>query len=158
MVRGSMVVVQEGDSRPTDRLRLAADLDELPRVIDWLDALAARDGWPERSRFTLHLSLEEALVNAISYGFPGGTAPTASIELAYGLSDGIARITLEDNGVPFDPTGLAEPEVPDDVASATVGGHGVQLMRHLLDEFSYCHVDGHNRLILGSRLAAGVNG
>lgn len=150
-----MVIVQEGGSRPGDRLRLSADLNDLPRAIAWLDALSERDAWPERTRFTLHLSIEEALVNVMSYGFVGRQAEDASIELSYALADGLARLTLEDNGVPFDPTGLPEPEVPEDVASATVGGHGVQLMRHLLDEFSYCHVDGHNRLILGSRLESG---
>lgn len=133
-------------------LTLAVRLDELPRAAAWLETLAGRDGWPERTLFTLQLGLEEALVNVISYGFPDPAPAGATITLAYRRDRGLALVRIRDNGAPFDPTSIEEPDVPDSVEDATIGGHGVQLMRHLLDEFSYCHVDGNNQLILGSRL------
>jgi len=136
-----------------DELTLAAQVEEITRASQWLDDLAERDGWSERARFTLQLGLEEALVNIVSYGYPqpGGEA---RIRLGYRHDEGMARLRIADNGIPFDPTGLADPEAPASVEEAKVGGHGVQLMRHLLDEFSYCRRDGNNLLILGRRTSA----
>lgn len=141
-----------GAGAADDVLTLAVRLDELPRAAAWLETLAARDNWPERTLFTLQLGLEEALVNVISYGFTDPAPAGAAITLAYRRDRGMALVRISDNGMPFDPTTIDEPIVPDTVEDAAIGGHGVQLMRHLLDEFSYCHEDGNNRLILGSRL------
>lgn len=149
-----MVCGKDGFERGAadDMLTLAVRLDELPRAAAWLEELAARDAWPERALFTLQLGLEEALVNVISYGFPEPRPDGATIELAYRRDPAMALVCISDNGKPFDPTAIKEPDAPETVEAATIGGHGVQLMRHLLDEFSYCHADGNNQLILGSRL------
>ncbi|MDF2996385.1 MAG: putative anti-sigma regulatory factor, serine/threonine protein kinase [Xanthobacteraceae bacterium] len=149
-----MVCVNDGfgPGAADDTLALAVRLDELPRAAAWLESLAAREGWPERTLFTLQLGLEEALVNVISYGFPEPAPIEATIALAYRRDRGMALLRISDNGAPFDPTTIDEPDIPEDVEHAAIGGHGVQLMRHLLDEFSYCHADGNNQLILGSRL------
>ncbi len=81
----------------------------------------------------------------ISYGFPEPAPTDATIALAYRRDRGMALLRICDNGAPFDPTAIDEPDVPEDVEHAAIGGHGVQLMRHLLDEFSYCHADGNNQ-------------
>jgi anti-sigma regulatory factor (Ser/Thr protein kinase) len=141
-----------GRGAADDTLTLAVRLDELPRAAAWLESLAMRDDWPERTLFTLQLGLEEALVNVISYGFPEPPPSEGTIGLAYRRDRGMALVRISDNGAPFDPTTIGEPDTPENVEDATIGGHGVQLMRHLLDEFSYCHADGNNQLILGSRL------
>ncbi|MCK0197333.1 ATP-binding protein [Ancylobacter sp. 6x-1] len=135
-----------------DSLALAPELNELPRAAGWLEALANRDGLPEAVLFKLQLGLEEALVNVLSYAFPAEGKARAQIRLDYARATGLARLRITDNGVPFDPT--CKPDVVNaaSIEEAEVGGHGIQLMRHLLDEFSYCHVDGNNRLILGTRL------
>ncbi|MBS7538322.1 ATP-binding protein [Ancylobacter lacus] len=135
-----------------DRLALAAELDELSRAADWLEGLAARDALPERTLFKLQLSLEEALANIITYGVSALPAGEARIAVDYRQDRDMARLRISDNGPPFDPTAREEVVNPASIEEAEVGGHGIQLMRHLLDEFSYCYAGGHNRLILGSRL------
>ncbi len=138
-----------------DRLALAAELEELTRAADWLEGLAARDGLPERTLFKLQLSLEEALANIITYGIASLPAGAGRIAVDYSRAADMARLRISDNGPPFDPTAREEAANPASIEEAEVGGHGIQLMRHLLDEFSYCYTGGHNRLILGSRLAPG---
>lgn len=129
-------------------LRIDASIDEIGRATSWLGDLAEAGDWPQSARFGLELSLEEALTNVISYGFVGvDHAPDIRIECWRTPQDRIA-VRIRDNGVPFDPTTLADPTVPASIEDAKIGGHGVQLMRNFLESLSYERADGENRLTL----------
>lgn len=123
-------------------------LESLPTVAEWLAERAETDGWPDRIRFGLDLSLEEALVNVISYGFEG-IAHTPRIRLDYfHVPGGGFALRIVDNGVAFDPLSVGEPEAVASVDDARIGGHGVQLMRHFLSDLSYERVGDENRFTL----------
>src|SRR5690606_16011225 len=102
-----------------------------------------RDGWPPRLALALTLSTDEALTNVLLYAFagrePAAAPPRIRLECER-LADGV-RVTLVDNGVAFDPTTIAEPEAMTSVEEASIGGHGLQLMRHYLRSLRYARVD-----------------
>ncbi|MFG1361468.1 ATP-binding protein [Xanthobacter pseudotagetidis] len=129
-------------------LRIGASIDEIARATSWLGALAEAGDWPQSVRFGLELSLEEALTNVVSYGFAGvDHAPDIRIE-CWRTPQGRIAVRIRDNGVAFDPTQIAEPEVPASIEEAKIGGHGVQLMRNFLESLSYERAGGENRLTL----------
>lgn len=61
-----------------------------------------------------------------------------------------ARITLsiEDNGTAFDPTAAAPRSLDTKIETAQIGGHGLRLMMHYLEDLRYERRDGWNRLEL----------
>ncbi len=150
-----MVERMEAADHPGDRLDLAADLAEIPRALAWLTAAAERDDWPQRAGFALQMSLEEALVNVISHGLKTAVDGGGVIALTYHRSPGLIQVTVADQGVAFDPTAGAVSALPVSIETAAIGGHGIRLMRQMLDEFSYQRVGGQNRLTLGCRTEPG---
>jgi serine/threonine-protein kinase RsbW len=148
MEQESMAGREEGFGTSTDSLVLGAAIDEVARATAWLEGLAERDSWPEHVRFALQLGLEEALTNAIEHGLKGRGAD-AAITVSYVRTPKAVRLRVVDNGTPFDPTSLEETPVPESIESAAVGGHGIRLMKRLLDEFSYRRVGQRNQLTLG---------
>ncbi|KUM25313.1 hypothetical protein AU467_05095 [Mesorhizobium loti] len=148
-----MVGRDGGFGTTADRLDLGVDVDELPRASGWLEALAERDRWPERARFALQLSMEEALTNVITHAFADEPSKDNAISLSYSRSPDMVRLRITDNGKSFDPTLVEVPPLPDSIESAVIGGHGIRLMRSMLDEFSYCRTGSGNQLTLGSRVA-----
>ncbi|MBB6310252.1 ATP-binding protein [Xanthobacter tagetidis] len=129
-------------------LRIGARIDEIAVATSWLGDLADAGDWPQSTRFGLELSLEEALTNVISYGFAGlAHDPDIRIECWRTPQDRIV-VRIRDNGVAFDPTTIAAPDVPASIEEAKIGGHGVQLMRNFLESLSYERADGENRLTL----------
>lgn len=145
---------QGGDvAEKSDELCLTAEIEELGRATAWIEDLAMRDGWPERPLFKLQLGLEEALANVINHGFPVGLQANPSIRLSYRYSAEMIWLAVSDNGVAFDPSSSDLAPLATSVETASPGGHGIRLMRHLLDEFSYCQIDGDNRLIMGVHLS-----
>ncbi|MFS8035417.1 ATP-binding protein [Xanthobacter sp. AM11] len=129
-------------------LDAGARIEDITEATSWLAAVADAEGWPDATRFALELSLEEALTNVVSYAFKGlDTVPRIRIE-CYRFPGGQVGVQLIDNGMPFDPTTVSEPVVPDSIEDAKIGGHGVQLMRNFLETLSYAREGGENRLTL----------
>ena len=135
-------------------LRVGASIDAVADATAWLGDVAEAEGWPDAMRFGLELSLEEALTNVVSYGFSGvDHVPDIRVE-CWRMPEGRAAVRIRDNGVAFDPTVIPEPEVAASLEEAKIGGHGVQLMRHFLESFSYERASGENRLTLVAKPAA----
>ena len=78
-------------------------MDELSRVVDFLDELGEEWELPAGLVFSLNLCLEEALTNIILYGFDDSN--NHIIEIIFNKTAGdVLLITLIDDGQPYDPT------------------------------------------------------
>ncbi len=141
-------MIASGSQLPTDVLPIAVDVAEIPKVSEWLESLAERDGIPPNLVFGLQLSVEEALANVISHGFPE-LGHRCVIRLEYQkLDDRRFLVRIIDNGVAFDPTAVVSPDMAGSVEDAEIGGHGVRLMRHFLEAISYERQGDENHLLL----------
>lgn len=141
-------------NKPHDTLELSPGPTAIQQALQWLEELGERDGWPARTRFGLTLSVDEALTNVVSYAFAGraSSAPRPYIRLLHRAEPGTVHISITDNGVAFDPTGVPPPVADVSIETATIGGHGVQLMRHYLQAMAYTREDDENRLALTAQL------
>jgi anti-sigma regulatory factor (Ser/Thr protein kinase) len=63
------------------------------------------------------------------------------------------KLTLTDDGPPFDPFSQAAPDTTLSIEDRPIGGLGIHLVRKLMDEISYERRDGHNVVVLVKRLA-----
>lgn len=96
--------------------------------------------------YAIRLSCEEIIVNIIRYAYPEQTDGYIGIDVTD--SGGELRIVIRDGGRPFNPL---EKELPDTslaLEDRDIGGLGILLMRQMMDNVSYIHVDGENRLLM----------
>lgn len=136
-----------------DSLELSVQSDAITQAMDWVDGLAERDAWPPKLRFGFSLSLDEALTNIVSYAFADGYAAQPRLRLEYTREGKRLSVCVIDNGKAFDPTQLAAPTMALSLDDADIGGHGVSLMRHYLDELVYARSGDENQLTLVVNLA-----
>ena len=61
-------------------------------------------------------------------------------------------LTIEDGGLPFDPTQVAEADTTLSAEERPIGGLGIFLVRQLMDTVAYQRVEGKNRLTLMKRI------
>jgi anti-sigma regulatory factor (Ser/Thr protein kinase) len=116
--------------------------------MTWARATAARLAAPPSLFFALDLCLEEALSNAIKYGFGDPPPADAQLHLSVAREQTALRVTIEDTGVAFDPSAAPEPELAHDIESARVGGLGIHLMRNFTKAMRYDRPGDRNRLTL----------
>jgi len=142
-----------------DTLDLVPDRNAIPAAIQWLETIAAREHWPQALIFPLIISMDEALTNIVSYAFRANhliqsddrtdnhTTP-CMIHLTCTLFFDRIEIGIIDNGAAFDPTKTVIRPVAQSVEQASIGGHGLRLMRHYLSKISYLRRDQRNHLTL----------
>lgn len=114
-------------------------------ISDWLSSI----GLSARAEYTGYLVVEEMLTNIIKYGFDDAKPHTIHIRAILNVE--FLRITIEDDGHPFDPTTVPSPNVEGLLESRKIGGLGIELVRRMTDRMQY-ERDGHiNRLTLWIR-------
>ncbi|WP_168120992.1 ATP-binding protein [Paenibacillus sp. HB172176] len=132
-----------------DRLiKLDNRLDALQQLNEQLEEIGASAGWSERSILDLSLACEEIVVNIINYGFPGGGEH--EIEIGVQASPESVRISIRDDGVPFNPLQEADPlsQLDMDVDERPIGGLGIFFVKRLMDAVSYEYDDGKNCILM----------
>ncbi len=141
---------KQRDTKFYRKITLHNDIRETPKIADFMDDIVGETGIDLGLASSLNLALEEAVVNVMNYAYPAGQAGNIVLE-AY-ANDERLKFVISDNGVPFDPTTTAEPDVTASLENRAVGGLGIFLVRHLMDSVNYERVENENVLTLRKML------
>lgn len=125
-----------------------ARLDAFRTVMDFVrDGLEAEGCRPETIR-DLSTAIEELFVNVATYAYPEGEG---SILIRYQLQGNRVMITLEDNGIPFDPLSIL-PAPADSLQEhecrESTGGLGLFMVRELVDDIQYEYINNKNTITI----------
>lgn len=132
------------------KLVLKNDLAELATLATELEAFGERERISPEAIQQLNIALDELVTNTINYAFDEGGEHAISIDLECGENSVVATVT--DDGRPFDPFAVEEPDIDLPLEERQVGGLGVFLVRKLMDEFTYARDEGRNRVWLRKKL------
>lgn len=124
-----------------------AKFDSLDAIRDFVGAAARLAGFDEREIYNVQLATDEAASNVIEHACEG--IDDAEVEISTEIVDGAMQIVLRDQGDPFDPEQIAEPDIDAPLEEREVGGLGLLFMRKLMDDlqFSYSPETG-NTLVM----------
>lgn len=100
--------------------------------------------------FNLQLALEECVSNVIMYAYPSDERHT--IRVTGELQDSDLVFTIEDTGIPFDPTQVSEADTSLSAEDRPIGGLGIFLVRQLMDSMTYRREADKNLLTLRKRV------
>ncbi len=107
--------------------------EELDRIEGRIMDALGRCGFDTHARFAIRTALEEALSNAVLHGNRNDPAKALTIEYAADAS--AVAITVEDEGVGFDPAAVPDPTRPENVDIPS--GRGIMLMRAYMTEVEF---------------------
>jgi anti-sigma regulatory factor (Ser/Thr protein kinase) len=129
-------------------LAIKADLDNLGRVRDFIEANLGTSGLSEDSAGELLLAIDEAVSNIIMHGFK--SVADGDIELEVKQQPEALLVHIRDNAPLFDPTRDSNPHLEiSPLERDAPGGFGVYLLNHLVDKIAYRVTDdGRNELTM----------
>jgi serine/threonine-protein kinase RsbW len=130
---------------------MRAELRSIPQIKNMLERIMTSSGFSEHEVLEAQLALEEACTNIIMYAYPSGDG---MIYVSVEAADGVLKITIVDQGVPFDTENHAAVLPTGRLEDRPVGGLGIYIIKRLMDEVSYERRDGKNilRLIKNRKL------
>jgi serine/threonine-protein kinase RsbW len=98
--------------------------------------------WIQHDIFSVHLAMEEALVNAIRHG--NRLDASKHVHVACRMSPDLLRIEITDEGEGFDPSAVPDPTDPANIEAPS--GRGLMLMRSFMSRVEYNDVG--NRVVM----------
>ena len=131
-----------------EHLVVQSDLAFLTQVQEWFEQFCCRHSnglfWLKGQRYPLTLALAEGFTNAVRHAHHELPKET-TIEIELMLWDDRIEIRIWDQGQPFDPNAIEEPQP----GTLREGGYGWFLLRRLADRVVYERdPDGRNCLLI----------
>jgi serine/threonine-protein kinase RsbW len=133
-----------GDGPVVERV-FEATTDTIPEVIGFIAGQAEAWGLHPQRLMQLELAVEEAVVNICLYAYE---VPPGELLVRVESGEGEFVVDLIDEGVPFDPLAVDEPDLRAPAGERQVGGLGIFLVRRVMDEVAYRRLGASNILRL----------
>ncbi len=126
-------------------MELPSDPGVIETAVAYLvDRLRAYAFGGSRLNLNFRVGVAEALANAMIYG--NGSDPEKHVRVEVELSAHEVALLVFDEGAGFDPSGVPDPTLPENLEGT--GGRGIFLIRELMDEVRYNEPGNCVRLVL----------
>lgn len=135
----------------TKKLIVKSRTENLSKIRDFVSSNASEAGFSKDEIDEMILAVDEACTNVIKHAYK--FSPYGDIILEIKFDDNALTITIEDNGISFNPDIIPEPDLQKYYREHRVGGLGMYLMKTLMDEVKYKSEPGKfNRVSLTKKL------
>jgi serine/threonine-protein kinase RsbW len=129
-------------------LTVPGHVTDLPDVLAFIEAACEGASVRPELWFDLQLAVEEACANVIEHAY-GGKGGQMLITFAIRGCDVV--LTVWDHGRPFAPEDVLAPDMGLPLTERRIGGLGLHLMYHLMDEVHFDFAAGGNTLVMVKR-------
>ena len=128
---------------------LRNDIQEMSRIVEGLNQIAASVSCPPVVVHDVTLAIEEIFSHIVFYGFGDDLDHTITLQL---IVEGDALIlTLQDEGIPFNPLNVQAGRRDKPLEERDKGGMGIILAKNLMDQMEYRRERGKNILRMEKR-------
>jgi anti-sigma regulatory factor (Ser/Thr protein kinase) len=131
-------------------VQIKNDLAEMSKLREVVQEFCEQNRLTQDLQFVLDLCLEELVTNVIKYGYDEPAEHRIQIE--FFLREGLLVLEITDDGCPFDPTHIPEPNLDVPPEERQIGGLGIHLVRNFVDSMEYKRERNQNITTLKKRL------
>lgn len=136
--------------------KFPARFDHLRAISVFVMDAIKESPFDERQRYAIDLAVDEACSNVIDHAYGG--EDRGEIRILLDLNDKGLKITIQDDGAPFEPEDVAEPDLISPLETRCERGLGVFLIRKIMDEARWdFSIPGVNQLTLVKYFTANPN-
>ncbi|MGI6069840.1 MAG: ATP-binding protein [Blautia sp.] len=132
----------------TKELIVPAKLDELPKVLEFIDRELERLECSMKTQMQIDIAVEEIYVNIAHYAYQPGMEGDAKICCAVGGEPLKVSIQFIDNGIPYNPLEKQDPNIALSAEDRNIGGLGIFMVKKSMDNVTYNYEDGKNILTI----------
>ena len=132
------------------QLTLRNQLSEIERLANAVMQFGRENKFSDKTIFDINLALEEVVNNIISYAYKDKDEHQITIHME--LEDKDLVLKVEDDGLPFNPLEVAEPDINKPIEEREPGGLGLFFVRNLTDELDYKRDKDKNIFIMKKKI------
>jgi anti-sigma regulatory factor (Ser/Thr protein kinase) len=125
-------------------------LAEIKRLTDILCKLCEENNIRNKVLCDVTLALEEIFANIVHYAYEDNEEHLVKIHIK--IRNNVLALEIKDDGKPFNPLEIPITDTEAPFEERKIGGLGIHLVRHLIDELEYKQVKGKNVITMKVRL------
>ena len=130
---------------------LVTNLSEIPKIQGGLDAFVDAGQLSTKVSMNVMLALEELFTNIVMYAH--SDSELHDVRLSMRIDNDAVECELVDDGQPFDPTSeVPRVDTESSLEGRAIGGLGLHFVHSFMDDVSYSHEDGKNRVVVRKKL------
>jgi anti-sigma regulatory factor (Ser/Thr protein kinase) len=122
---------------------------EIARIGRLVEAFGEAHALSPDLVFRVNLALDEIITNVVLHGYADQDEHGIRVDLD--LRGGTLTITVEDDGVAFDPLSVTPPDLDLDGENRAIGGLGLHIVRSIMESVTYERADDLNRLTMRTK-------
>jgi serine/threonine-protein kinase RsbW len=122
---------------------------EVSRLSRLIDEIAHSHSLPAGIVADVQVAADEVLANIINHAYADNAAHV--IRIAIRVFHDAIELAFEDDGIPFDPLSVPQPDVHAPQRKRRVGGLGIHVVRKLMSKVEYSREGNSNRLVITKR-------
>ena len=130
----------------------SAKINELPNVISFVENELKKYEFSFKIISQLNLVVEELFVNVASYAYKDKNDGKCKITIDYDKDKQEVKLSMEDNGIKFNPLEKEDSDTTLSVEDRPIGGLGILLVKKNMDNIEYKYEDNKNILILSKNV------
>lgn len=127
-----------------DALQVPATLNSLGAVRAYVAAAAEQAGIGKSPAYRLRLAVDEIVTNIVTHGHNGGD-DAGLVRVWAERGEQALTVVVEDTGRAYEPAALSPDDLDLPPEEREIGGLGLFLAQHNVDEFRYERLDDRNR-------------
>ena len=145
-------------SQNTEEITLPSVQESIPQAAEFIRGRLVSFGCPLKLQLQFAIVVDEICSNICKFAYPAGNG-TMTVRLTLGHAPGREQpppsvfLTFIDQGIPYDPLSAPVPDITLSAKERKLGGLGVHITKHLMDDAVYEYKDGRNILRLRKDLA-----
>lgn len=135
----------------TKKLVVKSRTENLSKIRDFVSSNASEAGFNKDEIDEIILAVDEACTNVIKHAYK--YSPEGDIRIKIRFNNSAFTITIEDDGISFNPDVVPAPDLQKYYREHRIGGLGMYLMKTLMDNVDYQSEPGKfNRVSLTKKL------
>ncbi|MBR4726296.1 MAG: SpoIIE family protein phosphatase [Clostridia bacterium] len=136
---------EEDAQEDKNEITIDNEVNEISKVIDYVAALVEKLPFSMKVQNQIEVAVDEIMSNIVHYAY-GDRKGKATVRVE---SDekGIT-LTVTDSGIPYDPLKKEDPDITLSAEERGIGGYGIFIVKKVMDELHYQHVNGKNILTM----------
>jgi serine/threonine-protein kinase RsbW len=125
-------------------MELPATPEDVMRGVEHLEAFCQEQHVPQKAIQGLMLATEEMASNIVNHAYQRDAQQTFRLTLQHHGDRFV--VELRDHGPAFDPLQATAPDLEEDPDERDIGGLGIHLVRHYIEDLHYAREGGENVL------------
>lgn len=126
-------------------LTLDATIENVTAVTGFVDEQLERLGCPPEAQAQIDIAIDELFSNIAYYAYNPQTGP-ATVRVEVTDAPLSVEITFMDSGVEYNPLAKEDPDLSLSAEERGIGGLGIYIVKHSMDDVTYEYKDGKNIL------------